>query len=312
VTEQLPAEQESLNQVAQRLDQMIQSFEQHPIVQVRDQVMEMLGLVDTLHRAGLQRVMEIVEGQRTNLLDQMLADPAISLLLALYDLMPPEPCEQVTSALEMLGPYIASYGCSIELLDVIGGEVHLAIDCPRDDIAGAKQKLLQDIEMALRQGYSAFRSLQVHTPDKPSPAGSSNFIPLQQISSLSRTIKRPVFTPVMPVEALSPGSLKGIDLESVRVLLCNIDGDVYAYRNACEGSVLPLDAGQLEGHTLRCPWHNCLYDMRTGKHVDGGTGRLTVIPAAVRDGMIQLALNVEPVTLRVARPGQPGSGGESQ
>jgi len=138
---------------------------------------------------------------------------------------------------------------------------------------------------------------------------SGIFIPLQQVGPVVRTIKRPVFTPVAPVESLQPGRLAGVEVEGMRILLCNLEGEVYAYRNACPGSVLPLEMGELKGHTLNCPWHNCLYDIRTGKRLDGGTGRLQVIPAAIRDGMIQLALNVESVPLSVAQaPGKSGGG----
>ena len=294
MTDQSLTEQESLDQIAQRLDSLVQIFEQHPIVQVREEAMEMLGLIDALHREGLRHLVELLQVQVPALLNQLLEDPAISMLLTLYDLMPPGPREQVESALETLGPYIASYGCSIEVLDVKSGVVHLSISCPSNGIAGAKQKLTYDIEVALREGFPGFRSIELHEPvDAPLPVHPGKFIPLQQI----RPITRPVFTAVAPIESLPPGTLKGIEAEGVRNLLCNLEGEVYAYRNACPGSVLPLDVGQLKGYTLLCPWHNCVYDIRTGKRLDGGTGRLQVVPVAIRDGMIQLALNVEPVAL---------------
>lgn len=300
VTDQSPTDQEHLDQVAQRLDSLIQTFEQHPIVQVREEAMEMLGLIDTLHREGLRHLVESLQAQEPALLNRILEDPPIALLLTLYDLMPPGPREQVESALESLGPYIASHGCSIEVLDVVDGVVYLSLSCPGNGITGAKQKLVHDIETVLREGFPGFRSIELHGPvEAPAPVDSGKFIPLQQI----RPVTRPVFTPVTPVESLPPGALKGIEAEGARILLCNLDGEVYAYRNACPGSVLPLDVGQLKGYTLLCPWHNCVYDIRTGKRLDGGTGRLQVIPVAVRDGMIQLALNVEQIAL-----GKPGGG----
>jgi len=303
VTDQSPIEQEFLDQVAQRLDSLVQTFEQHPIVKVREEAMEMLGLIDALHREGLQQLVELLQAQAPVLLNQLLEDPAGSMLLTLYDLIPPGPREQVESTLESLGPYIASHGCSIEVLDVKSGVVHLSVICPSNGIAGAKQKLTYDIEAVLREGFPGFRSIELHEPvDPPVLVDSGKFIPLQQI----RPITRPVFTPVALLESLPPGTLRGIEAEGVRILLCNLDGEVYAYRNACPGSVLPLDVGQLKSYTLLCPWHNCVYDIRTGKRLDGGTGRLQVIPVAIRDGMIQLALNVEPVAL-----GKPGSGRSS-
>jgi nitrite reductase/ring-hydroxylating ferredoxin subunit/Fe-S cluster biogenesis protein NfuA len=298
---------ESLEQAAQQLDSLIQTFEQHPIVQVRDQVMEMLSLIDGLHRQGLQRLVEALKTQGPELLDQVLADPAVHLLLMLYDLLPPGPREQVEMALGAIGPYIASLGGSLEVLDVIDGVVHLHLSGSGNGFTDARAALQHDIEEALRAGFPGFRSIEVREQvEVPAPAGTAKFIPLQQI----RTIKRPVFTPVAPVESLPPGTLKGVEAEGVRVLLCNLDGEIYAYRNACPGSILPLDTAQLKDYTLLCPWHNCVYDIRTGKRLDQDSARLQVIPAAVRDGMIQLALNVESAELRVPQiPGTPGGRG---
>ena len=66
------------------------------------------------------------------------------------------------------------------------------------------------------------------------------------------------------------------------MLLCNVAGEVYAFRNACPGSDLPLDGGRLRDFTLLCPWHNYVFDARTGKRLDGDEGRLAVIPVAIR------------------------------
>ncbi len=252
MADQALTDQETLEQVAQRLDQLVQAFEEHPNIPLRQQVMEMLSLVDALHRQGLQRLVEVLQTQNPALLDQALQEPSVRLLLTLYELMPPESHEQVKAG----------------------------------NIPG-------------------FRSVEMHEPVK-APARSGSFIPLQQVSPMIRKVKHPVYTEVMPLESLPAGTLKGVEVEGARILLCNLDGEVYAYRNACPGSILPLDAGKLEGYTLLCPWHNCRYDVRTGKRLDGGSGHLMVIPVALRDGMIQLALSVEQVPLhaRKASEGQ--------
>jgi nitrite reductase/ring-hydroxylating ferredoxin subunit/Fe-S cluster biogenesis protein NfuA len=312
VTDQLPAGKEpdqSFDQIVQRLDSLVQVFEQHPIVQVREEAMEMLGLIDALHRAGIQRLVEALRKQESGLLEQLLKYPSVEVLLTLYDLMPPEPFEQVEAVLEALGPYIASYGYTVEVLDVIDGVVQLCLSGSGNGVAGSTQALMHEIEKSLREGFPGFRSIEMREPVEAPRTGS--FIPLQQVGPLVRTIKRPVFTPVAPVESLQPGTLKGVEAQGIRILLCNLEGEIYAYRNACPGSVLPLDLGELKGHTLHCPWHNCLYDIRTGKRLDGGTGRLQVIPATIRDGMIQLALDVESVPLSVAQAPGKSSGGRT-
>lgn len=299
MTDQLSTEQvpdETLEQTAQRLDSLIQAFEQHPIISVRDQVMEMLGLVDALHREGIQHLVEALQAQRPEQFDQLQKDPAVSMLLILYDLMPPDSVKQVEIALETLGPYIASQGVTVEVLDVIEGIVHLRLSGVGNGSADSIATLKQNIEVVLRDDFPGFRSIELHDQvEVPIPARPGSFIPLQQI----RTINRPVFTSVAPIDSLPSSTVQGIEVEGTAILLCKLDGEVYAYRNACPGSVLPLDRGRLKDYTLLCPWHNCLYDIRTGKRLDGGTGRLQVIPVALRDGMIQLALNVEAATIRV-------------
>src|SRR5215470_8955725 len=130
MTDQSPADQEPLDQIAQRLDSLVQTFEQHPIIQVRDEAMEMLGLIDALHREGLRHLVAALQAQEPALLNHILEDPAVSMLLTLYDLMPPGSREQAESALESLGPYIASQGCTIELLDIRDGVAHLSLNCP--------------------------------------------------------------------------------------------------------------------------------------------------------------------------------------
>lgn len=288
LTDQIP-----IDQVVQRLDSLIQAFEQHPIVQVREQVMEMLSLIDALHREGLERLVAALQAPGGSSLNQVLADQPVRMLLALYELLPPEPREQVEAILADLGPYIASCGYTVEVLEVSDGVVHLHLDSSQQGNASMLATLKQAIESALHEGFPGFGSIEWRDQGRAAtPVGPGSFIPLQQVGPAMRSMKRPVFTPVAPVESIPPGTLQGIEVEGKSFLLCNLDGEVYAYRNACPGSILPLDRGELKGHTLRCPWHNCLYDVRTGNRLEGGPGRLEVIPVAIRDGMVQLALNV--------------------
>ena len=50
----------------------------------------------------------------------------------------------------------------------------------------------------------------------------------------------------------------------------------------------------LEGAELRCSWHGCRYDVRTGQRLDGPE-RIAVFPVAVESGEIRVAIGVEPV-----------------
>lgn len=295
-----PTTEDSLAGIALRLDSLVQRFEQHPIEQVRQEALEMLGLVDALHREGINRMVELLWTGSPAVLEKALHDPAINIVLQLYDLVPgdPEPTEQAEMALSQVRPYIESHGGAVDILDVVDGVVHLRLSGSCQGCAGSAMTLKRGIEAALREGFPGFQSIEVHEPvDVTKRKLPANFIPLQQAGTAQRTLNRPVFTSVARAEDLSPGSLMGVQVGDKRILLCNVGGEVYAYGNECPGSGLPLDEGVLSDVVLVCPWHNCAFDARTGRRVDSGTGRLQVIPVAVRDGEIQLALNVEPVAL---------------
>jgi nitrite reductase/ring-hydroxylating ferredoxin subunit/Fe-S cluster biogenesis protein NfuA len=295
-----PPVEETLADIAVRLDSLVQSFEQHPSDEVRQAALEMLGLVDALHREGMNRIAELLWTGSPAVLEKALHDPAINMLFQLYDVAPgePEPREQVEVALAGVRPYIESHGGAVDILDVVDGVVHLRLSGACHGCAGSAMTLKRGIETALREGFPGFQSIEVHEPvDLAQRKLHSNFIPLQQLGAGQRTLNRPVFNTVARAEALPSGSLMAVEVGAKRILLCNVSGEIYAYGNECPGSTLPLDEGVLSDVVLVCPWHNCAFDARTGRRVDGETGRLQVIPVAVRNGEIQLALNVEPVPL---------------
>lgn len=121
------------------------------------------------------------------------------------------------------------------------------------------------------------------------------FIPLEVVGAPAmggRRARAPVFVSALALVALDEGCMRGLEVERERVLLCRLSGEVYAFRNVCPGSALPLDLGRLDGTTLVCPWHECRFDARTGKRLDAGEGRLAVIPVSVSDGEIRLAVGV--------------------
>jgi nitrite reductase (NADH) small subunit/3-phenylpropionate/trans-cinnamate dioxygenase ferredoxin subunit len=87
---------------------------------------------------------------------------------------------------------------------------------------------------------------------------------------------------------LPPGSLQGAEIDGTPVLLCSVAEGVFAYRNGCGGGALPLHLGTLVNGEIRCPWHGCRYDVRTGKRLDRPGADLEPFAVAVRDGMVHV------------------------
>ena len=112
---------------------------------------------------------------------------------------------------------------------------------------------------------------------------------------------------VAAVEDISPGGMKPVDAGRGRYVVFNIDGDLYALRDACPhqgaplscgsvtGTMLPSDPGQLEygleGHVVECPWHRWKFSIQTGEAVFGtDSRRVRTVPVVVRDGRVILCI----------------------
>ena len=77
------------------------------------------------------------------------------------------------------------------------------------------------------------------------------------------------FVPVAAASELPPGHTKVVAVDRERVLLTNVEGTVYALRDACGHRGASLARGTLDGHVIECPLHFALFDVRTGKLLSG-------------------------------------------
>ncbi len=72
------------------------------------------------------------------------------------------------------------------------------------------------------------------------------------------------FVRVAAVKDVPPGTMKGVDVHGVPVVLCNVNGELYAVHDECTHETYPLSEGTLEGHSLTCMLHGACFDVRTG------------------------------------------------
>ena len=297
------------DQAVAELDTLIETLERDG----DERALMLLQLVDAVHRPGLER---LVAGEPEH--------PFAYALLAMYDLVALDMRTQVEEALDEVRPYIESHGGGLELLDVQDGVVHVSMHGSCNGCAASAVTLRRGVEEKLRERVEGFESVVAHPPgggepDGPVPAngiaarllqiehhnGALKAEPpvsteppasseLLQIENLKH-VKRPVFVDVARIEDIPPGETRAVDVDGHSILLVNVAGEAYAFHNVCpiEGR-LPLDGGRLTGSVLVCPWHNCAYDARSGKRVDSETDApsLAVVPVAIRDGVLQVAVNV--------------------
>ena len=69
---------------------------------------------------------------------------------------------------------------------------------------------------------------------------------------------------VAKLSEIAPGTTRRVAVESTGILLCNVDGKIYAIEDVCTHDGGPLDQGDLEGECIVCPRHGATFDVRTG------------------------------------------------
>jgi 3-phenylpropionate/trans-cinnamate dioxygenase ferredoxin subunit len=66
------------------------------------------------------------------------------------------------------------------------------------------------------------------------------------------------------VSEITPGSTRRVEVDGDAVLLCNVDGTLYAIEDVCTHDGGELDQGELEGNRIMCPRHGAYFDVTTG------------------------------------------------
>jgi nitrite reductase/ring-hydroxylating ferredoxin subunit len=131
--------------------------------------------------------------------------------------------------------------------------------------------------------------------DNPGKAAPSNgvisFVPEQEVRVLT-PVTHKQWVEAGHIRDLASGQLSVRSFEGVCVLLCRVEDEVFAIRNNCLGTALPLTEGTLEAHYLICPWHGCRYDLTTGDLLDKPGEKLTTFPVKVEEsGIIKIGLH---------------------
>jgi nitrite reductase/ring-hydroxylating ferredoxin subunit len=233
-------------------------------VEFREAVERLDALVRELEREGDTRalkLLELIDALHRPALERLaegdLEHPLAQALLAMYDLAPVDERVLADEALDAA----RSAGATVELVTVDGGSVHVRV--AEDDRA--------TVEEALRSGYEPFERLVVDGPPRV----------------VTLPLAAPQYVEVDDVEA---GTLKGVTAGDVGILLANLEGDVFAFRNECAVDGMPLDGARLTGKVIVCPWHNCAYDARSGRRVDGEGSHLRPVPVKREDGSVRVAV----------------------
>ena len=98
------------------------------------------------------------------------------------------------------------------------------------------------------------------------------------------------FQTVAKVSEIAPGDMKLVDVAGAEVVVANVDGNYFAFGNECTHVGGPLVEGELEGENVTCPWHDTVFNIKSGEALEGpGTEPVPTYEVRVEGDDIQIA-----------------------
>lgn len=234
-----------------------------------------------LYATGLGRVLEIAEERDPGLVRALADDDAVGSLLVLHDLHPDDVDTRIQAALDRVRPYLGSHAGGIEYLGVdADGVAHLTLQGSCHGCPSSSVTVTTAVEGAVMEAAPEVTAVDVVGVVADTPSS-----PLLQIGL------RPGLEPATPVAVVDEGGWAPLDslpaagttvserLGGDRVLVVNLGGAGYAYRDVCPRCSGSLVRGRLDGDVLACPSCQARFDVRlAGRGLDTRTGHLSPLP----------------------------------
>ena len=279
---------ESLEEVAGELDSLIQALERHPDREVQGLALRLLDRVDVLHRLGLTALIEeLREANAAEAMQHALDRPPVRLLLQLYDLLPGDDPGPIEIALDQVRPELSANGASVALVGVTDGVPRLRLSATDPKSVDGMREVVASV---LREQFLALQTIRFE--DHPQ-APADELLPLMVVDRPS--VQTRGWFPLRPLDEIPQGTIVTASAAGRRLALWRDGLAVVGVRDVCPGSALPIAAASLADGDVRCPWHGCRFDARSGRRLDVVGEGLELFTVALHDGMVEVELPREAV-----------------
>ena len=265
-----------LQERSARVEALLEEFRAAGDERAMERAEELVRALMGLYAVGLARVVDLAG--EAGLLRSLADDPVTGSLLVLHDLHPDDVGTRIQAALDRVRPYLGSHAGGVELTGVDEeGVAHLMLEgschgCPssavtvtttveRAVLEAAPEVVAVEVTGVVAQGSPPL--LQIGLRPGLEPAASTG--PEPRWAHLESTAP--------------PGGTAVLEVEGERILLANLAGTAYAYRDRCPRCTASLSGSHLAGDELACPACGAVYDVRlAGRGADAEDGHLEPLP----------------------------------
>lgn len=291
-----------------RLNSLVEELEQYPDTEVRDKALDLVQIILKLYGESLRRIIATFEAepQRDQILGRMANDEVIRSILLIHGLMPVSLYDRVMAKLQDLRPFLVSQGCDVELLGVddnrarvrlirsgkgapplavLKTDIEKALSEVAPDLAGIEiEGLSEKIEATAKAAAALGRMIE-----KPQKDSQPALVQIKRKQLEGRSPEN-TWVPVIRSQSIEDGEFKIVNFEDINVLIFNLDGDYYAYRNACAEGGQPLNDSLFQSPMLNCSCHGYGYDLRRGNCIERPDLKLTSVPVNLEDHKVKIGL----------------------
>jgi Fe-S cluster biogenesis protein NfuA/nitrite reductase/ring-hydroxylating ferredoxin subunit len=293
----MPADQD-FHAAADRIETLLGRVstwtDQKARAEAEDLVREMMDL----YGGAVERLLEIVHDQSGSASERIFnalgADTLVSSVLILHGLHPQDVESRVVQALDTVRPYLASHGGDVTLLGIEQDVVRLRLEGSCQSCPSSTVTMKLAVERAIEEAAPEIARIEVEGVEEAAAAPPSG---LHQIGHSDRADRAksgsaaPSWVALGMPPAPGPGGLAAVDLSGVKVVVCKVDEDWYAYRDLCPSCRSVLAGGALEADVLACPSCARRYDVRkAGGSLEGDGLHLEPLPLLDDRGALKIAV----------------------
>jgi Fe-S cluster biogenesis protein NfuA/nitrite reductase/ring-hydroxylating ferredoxin subunit len=290
---------DKLAQIGARIEVVLDELATTGDTSVTDKAEELVTLLVELYGGGLERILELIraEGDASEATLRRLAqDELVQALLVVHGLHPVPLDERIHDALESVRPYMGSHSGGVENLGVDDtGVLHLRLEGNCEGCPSSRVTVKLAIEDAVSKAAPEIERIDVEgvvEEEQPSPAG--NLLQIGGFGPPAAPGRAPGSEQWASVDRpeIGAGQVAVLDVEGLSVLICSLDGTLYAYCNSCASCGAPLTDGELEEERLTCAACRRTYDIRlAGRSVDHDGSHLQPLPLLQQNGSFRIALS---------------------
>ncbi len=305
-------EEQDAEELLEQLSSLVEELEQYSDTEAREKALDLVQIILKLHGEALRRILATFESlpMKSDIYARMLGDDVIRAILTVHDLLPEELERRVAKAIEELRPFLISQGCDVKLLGVDDGrarlrlirsgkgappvaalklEIEKVLDVAAPDLLAIDiEGMAEQIEATAKAATMLGAIITPPRSETPPPAQ------LVQIKRPQPDTTNVTGTWVSVVRALGfeDGQFKVISHAEINLLVCKLDGEFYAYRNACAADAgRSLDDALFDSPVLTCVCHGYNYNLRRGGGcVEKPELRLQSLPLKVEEDKVKVAV----------------------